>query len=304
MASLTSLFTAVFAFFSVAQALPSLATGASSSHLEPRRIPAQAKYFYEASGSLARVHYDIRYFKEEVPYDEHRLVLRDLIRSYLGVLDAHGAETWLAHGTLLGWWWNGQVMPWDYDLDVQVSNDTLQWLGDSMNRTEHAFEGTTYVDGWERPATKTYLLDVNPHHSDLTRGDGANVIDARWIDMQTGLFIDITGVREREASRPGVWSCKNYHRYEARQLWPLRPTKFEGVPALVPYSYQDILTDEYGHKSIVAEEWEHHRWDSVTKQWRLMSQDEENQRKEEAKVLKAQDLALQEEEEEEQEQVS
>uniref|UniRef100_A0A0B7JRT1 LicD/FKTN/FKRP nucleotidyltransferase domain-containing protein n=2 Tax=Bionectria ochroleuca TaxID=29856 RepID=A0A0B7JRT1_BIOOC len=280
MASLTSLFTAVFAFFSVAQALPSLATGASSGHLEPRRIPAQAKYFYEASGSLARVHYDIRYFKEEVPYDEHRLVLRDLIRSYLG------------------------VMPWDYDLDVQVSNDTLQWLGDSMNRTEHAFEGTTYVDGWERPATKTYLLDVNPHHSDLTRGDGANVIDARWIDMQTGLFIDITGVREREASRPGVWSCKNYHRYEARQLWPLRPTKFEGVPALVPYSYQDILTDEYGHKSIVAEEWEHHRWDSVTKQWRLMSQDEENQRKEEAKVLKAQDLALHEEEEEEQEQVS
>jgi hypothetical protein len=35
-----------------------------------------------------------------------------------------------------------------------------------------------------------------------------------------------------------------------------------------------------------------------------MSQDEENQRKEEAKVLKAQDLALHEEEEEEQEQVS
>lgn len=294
MARLVSLLAALFAFTSLLQAAPSPAVEPRSL-LEPRGNPPpkQEKYFHEPGGSMARLHYDKRFFKEEVAYDEHRLVLRDLVRAYLGVLDAHGAETWLAHGTLLGWWWNGIVMAWDYDLDFQVSNDTLQWLGDNMNRTEHSYNGSSLVNGVDTPITKSYLLDINPHQGDLTRGDGSNIIDARWIDMQNGLFIDITGVREREINKPGVWSCKNHHRYSAQQLWPLRRTVFEGVPALVPYSYQEVLTDEYGYKSIVTEEWEHHRWDRPTKQWIKMSEDEEKQRKEEALRVKVQDMSEQ-----------
>lgn len=213
-----------------------------------RRIDRTPKYFVEPGGSLALGHYDKRYFKAEIPYGEHRDVLRQLIRSYLTTLHEHGVETWLAHGTLLGWWWNGQIMPWDYDLDVQVSNNTMSWLGDNMNRTEH-----THVFGG---VSKTYLLDINPHHVDIDRGDGMNIIDARWIDMSNGMFIDITGVREREADRPGVWSCKNKHRYGSQDLWPMRVTEFEGVKARIPYNFEQILRDEYGDKSLVVEEFQ------------------------------------------------
>ncbi|KAI0974971.1 LicD family-domain-containing protein [Xylaria arbuscula] len=103
---------------------------------------------------------------------------------------------------------------------------------------------------------KTYLLDINPYHAALTKGNGANVIDARWIDTSNGMFIDITGLRERDVEHsPGVWSCKNNHRYRTTELWPLRRTEFEDVEAWIPYAFDKVLTDEYGPKSLVTEEW-------------------------------------------------
>ncbi|KAL6689862.1 LicD family domain-containing protein [Trichoderma pleuroticola] len=240
------------------------------------------KYFSEPGGSLALSHYDQRYFKSEMSYDEHRDVLRQLIRSYLTTMHEHGVETWLAHGTLLGWWWNGQIMPWDYDLDVQVSNNTMTWLGEAMNRTEHTH---TFND-----VSKTYLLDVNPHHVDLTRGDGMNIIDARWIDTGNGMFIDITAVREREADMPGVWSCKNKHRYGSQDLWPMRTTEFEGVKARIPYNFEDILRGEYGDKSLVVEEFQGHRWNRDINEWVKMTDDEIKQRREAAEQRKREEL--------------
>ncbi|KAL5089648.1 hypothetical protein Trisim1_005046 [Trichoderma cf. simile WF8] len=240
------------------------------------------KYFTEPGGSLARSHYDQRYFKGEVSYEEHRDVLRQLIRSYLTTLHEHGVETWLAHGTLLGWWWNGQIMPWDYDLDVQVSNNTMTWLGENMNRTEHTH---SFND-----VSKTYLLDVNPHHVDLTRGDGMNIIDARWIDTSNGMFIDITAVRERDAGSPGTWSCKNNHRYGSQDLWPMRVTEFEGVKARIPYNFEDILRGEYGDKSLVVEEFQGHRWNRDINEWVKMTDDEMKQRREAAEQRKREEL--------------
>ncbi|KAI1291633.1 LicD family-domain-containing protein, partial [Xylaria venustula] len=192
-------------------------------------------------------------------------------------------------------------MPWDYDLDVQVSVATLSFLGERYNRTIHEYEyemdededraglvfnaniinlsngndtdtdadtddasnGGEVEEGEETVANtttttikKTYLLDINPHHKDLTKGNGANVIDARWIDTSNGMFIDITGLRERDVEHsPGIWSCKNNHRYRTTELWPLRRTEFEDVEAWIPYAFDKVLTDEYGPKSLVTEEW-------------------------------------------------
>jgi hypothetical protein len=35
-----------------------------------------------------------------------------MIRAYLMTFNELGLETWIAHGTLLGWWWNGKILPW------------------------------------------------------------------------------------------------------------------------------------------------------------------------------------------------
>lgn len=256
-----------------------------SKKIEERQQQQQqeTKYFREAGGSLELGHYDARYFRGEVPYGEHGPALRRLIRSWLATARALGVgeQAWLAHGTLLGWWWSGRVMPWDYDLDVQMPTATLAYLGRHFNRTLHDYafavdgegdglplspsvallqkeqgDATSDGSGSGRFVNKTYLLDVNPYHGALGRGSGHNVIDARWIDVSSGLFVDITGLAEREAAeRPGVWSCKNAHRYRTAELYPLRRTEFEGVPATVPFAFDKILADEYGAKSLTATEW-------------------------------------------------
>jgi hypothetical protein len=207
------------------------------------------KYFNEPGVSLDLTHYDSRYFQgEPVSYDNRTDSLHHLISSYLTVFRDLKIETWVAHGTLLGWWWNGKIMPWDWDLDTQVSASTLTWLGENLNMTVHNY---TVVEPDGSKSQRQYLLDVNPNHVDRSYSNGMNVIDARWIDMRNGLFVDITGLSEtRPAQQPGVWSCKNYHRYRTRDLYPLRETVFEGVPALVPYAFDKILKEEYTNRAL------------------------------------------------------
>ncbi|KAK4186068.1 LicD family-domain-containing protein [Podospora australis] len=238
----------------------------------------EEKYFHEAGWTMEMSHYDGRYFKAVVPYEEHREVLQHLIRSYLSVTSSLGLETWLAHGTLLGWWWNGRIMPWDYDLDVQVSIATLDHMARNFNATFHEWNYVANETSGEQ-VTKTYLLDINPNYVEIERMQGQNVIDARWIDTATGMFVDITGLVERNARlSPGVWSCKNYHRYQTRDIWPLRETTFEGVEARIPYEFEEILIGEYGEKSLVVTEWEGHRWDEDQKEWvRIPNNDTESE---------------------------
>jgi hypothetical protein len=207
------------------------------------------KYFHEPGRSDELSHYDIRFYAgKPVPYEERGDALHHLIRSYLTVFRERNIETWIAHGTLLGWWWNGKIMPWDWDLDVQVSASTLTWLGENLNMTMHNY---TIVNPDGTESTREYLLDINPHYVQRIRGDGQNVIDARWVDVRNGLFVDITGLSEvNPSTQPGVWSCKNFHRYRTRDIYPLRETEFEGAKALVPYSFDKVLKDEYSSRAL------------------------------------------------------
>jgi hypothetical protein len=291
--------------------------------------PAKAKegkYFHEAGGGMGLIHYDARYFVEAVPYDEHIVVLRNLVRSYLAMMRSVGLDTWIAHGTLLGWWWNERIMPWDYDADVQVNDTVLLEMGDKYNMTQYQFDIDTFrigelisgvLDEDEQarqdkevaeaqasaaaaasssspPASdyhngneldrktpedlkllaalgsrsRTYLLDVNPNSRQRSRMAGRNVIDARWIDVENGMFIDITGLSELDPrGRPGVVSCKNNHHYPRERLFPLRRGEFEGVAAWLPNDVEWVLADEYGAKSMVETQWQGHTWNAKLREW-------------------------------------
>jgi hypothetical protein len=63
----------------------------------------------EPGGDDILGHYDIRYFRGVVTYEERTETLKHMIRAYLNFFNTTGLETWIAHGTLLGWWWNGKV---------------------------------------------------------------------------------------------------------------------------------------------------------------------------------------------------
>jgi hypothetical protein len=148
------------------------------------------------------------------------------------------------------------MLPWDWDIDTQVSEGTLRYLATELNRTLHTYSAATSEEH-NRTITRTYLLDVNPYWTEREHGDGFNIIDARWIDIRNGLYIDITGLSETQPELlPGYWSGKNLHRYKTSDLYPLRETTYEGVVANVPYAYEPILTEEYTEASLVRTEYE------------------------------------------------
>ena len=70
------------------------------------------------------------------------------------------------------------------------------------------------------PGGRTYLLEVNPNYVNGSITDKLNVIDARWVDTHSGLFIDITTVRKDEEARQegkeGALMCKDKHHYFVR----------------------------------------------------------------------------------------
>jgi hypothetical protein len=140
-----------------------------------------------------------------------------------------------------------QILPWDWDMDTQVPDTTLAYLADHYNQTivEYVTPG-----GKDK---RDYLLDINPWSRQRERGQGHNIIDARFIDITTGLYIDITGLSRLELDdHPDIWQCKNFHKYRLKDIYPLRRTTFEGAPAKVPFQYDALLMEEYTEAALTA----------------------------------------------------
>ena len=57
------------------------------------------------TASAHRFRFTDKVLKEE----ERRPHLVNMVQAYLDTMADLGAETWLMHGTLMGWWWNGKV---------------------------------------------------------------------------------------------------------------------------------------------------------------------------------------------------
>ncbi|RMZ78346.1 hypothetical protein DV738_g3862, partial [Chaetothyriales sp. CBS 135597] len=219
------------------------------------------KYFHE---STFHQHYDGRFANQKLRADLRLPQLTAMMQSFLSTMADLGAETWIMHGTLLGWWWNGKLLPWDSDIDVQVTEQTMGFLAKFYNMTEYHFTFPDNKDG------VTYLLEINPHYKNGTTHDKFNVIDARWIDTQSGLFIDVSTVRPNNAARAqgieGALIVKDKHHYLEKDLFPLRDGFFEGFHVKIPFDYEWLLVEEYGRKSLTLTTYEGHEGPKLPKQ--------------------------------------
>ncbi|KAL1844951.1 hypothetical protein VTK73DRAFT_1449 [Phialemonium thermophilum] len=225
-----------------------------------RKGDPKDKYFHE---SVFHPHYDGRFAERPLGYAEQRRALKNIVQTYLATFADIGVETWLMHGTLLGWWWNKQIMPWDSDVDVQVSESSMYYLAAYYNMTVFHYKTPRIPEG------RDYLLEINPHYTIRDTSDKLNVIDARWIDTESGLFIDITTARYawNHPKGEGMIVCKDGHEYRDTYLYPLRDTTFEGVPAKIPYKYKALLAAEYGLKSLVNKDFHDHVFDEIKMEW-------------------------------------
>ncbi|CAI4043905.1 hypothetical protein SKDZ_10G2610 [Saccharomyces kudriavzevii ZP591] len=160
-----------------------------------RTAPAlQKKYFAEASDVTDATadghHRDKRFFSigHNLLNDpqEFEARLSSLIRTFQKFTKANGLISWLSHGTLYGYLYDGLKFPWDVDHDLQMPIKHLHYLSQYFNQS--------LILEDPREGNGRYLLDVGSSITVRVHGNGENNIDARFIDIDSGIYIDITGL--------------------------------------------------------------------------------------------------------------
>jgi hypothetical protein len=109
--------------------------------------------------------------------------------------------------SLLGWWWgkkvfepevnnvlfhaakNFQMMPWDLNSNVQITEASLHFLAAYHNSTIHFHRLKTIPKG------RKFLLEISPDFMNRELEDGGDAVDGRWIDLSSGLYLNISAVR-------------------------------------------------------------------------------------------------------------
>jgi hypothetical protein len=61
------------------------------------------------SSAQTRLTYSSSFADKELSYEDKKSHLVALVQTYFSTMADLGAETWLMHGTLMGWWWNRKV---------------------------------------------------------------------------------------------------------------------------------------------------------------------------------------------------
>ena len=209
-------------------------------------------------------HYDWRYFNGALNYEKpgwnqqemtHRtnIILDRLLRNWQRFSIEKGIITWIMHGPLLSWYWNGLMFPYDNDIDIQMPIDELINLAQNYNQTlvvENPSEGYG-----------KYLIEVNSYMHNRGVSAKENHIDARFIDVDSGIYIDITALSNSNVKPPKeyedkkelvdlgqdklIFNDRRKHFYNLDQIGPLKFSMLTGIPVLVPHEITNRLKFEY-----------------------------------------------------------
>jgi hypothetical protein len=210
------------------------------------------KHFREAA---VDAHYDERFFRNRLAPAELIERQRALLGAFARLCERHRLDFFIMHGSLLGWVWGRRMLPWDRDIDLCVELAAMDRL------VALAAAG----------AAAPHVLDVNAHFRDrrtrnLTARDTLepNKIDARFIDPETGLYLDITAVAE---VAPGLWATKCPHLFRAAELFPLGRDVFEGVAVGIPRRPIRLVQREYGAPCTTLTRFGGHTFDVAAGRW-------------------------------------
>ncbi|KAJ3127689.1 hypothetical protein HK098_005925 [Nowakowskiella sp. JEL0407] len=221
------------------------------------------KYFHESTGrpGLQDSRYVVKLPTREGNWKRETEI--ELIDAWLELAETNGILTWMAHGTLLSWFWGRSLFPWDKDSDFQIDASQLPELWKLNN---------TFTDNGR------FFLDINPNsvYRTYNRQD-VNRIDARVIDTLTGMYLDITALSKSKPNFKWVY-CKSPHYYSYEDIYPLSLTVLEGIKILRPNKVVEMLEKEYKVKGTTIPYWRDgvtrgkvYYWDDAFLEWTLQN---------------------------------
>ncbi|ODV57854.1 uncharacterized protein ASCRUDRAFT_38674, partial [Ascoidea rubescens DSM 1968] len=238
-------------------------------------------------------HYDFRFFKDITKDDQahHLAILHRLMRVWFRLCLQFNIPSWINHGSIIGWYFNGLSLPWDADIDVQVPIQSLYKLSKTINNTL-IYDYTDF--GTFEFGLRGFYFDVNENFLLRNQIGNPNVnnIDARLIDIESGVYIDITALTDftsqtnnelitklllidiyQKTNRlfedffHNMVHCRNYHYYKIEELTPLIPTYYENTITYLPANFLKNIVIEYDTKSINKLEFNDYKFFKYLQLW-------------------------------------
>lgn len=168
---------------------------------------AEVKHFGESYLKEKKAesgHFDWRFFgglTRDRP-KLHQATIHRMLRTWFKFARDLGVHSWMNHGSLIGFYFNGYTLPYDNDIDVQVPIQSLIKLALEANNsiifdmTNNDFVDEEFqIDSKAEIGFRSYYLDINPWIGARSKyKNNKNLIDARFIDVFTGNYIDITAL--------------------------------------------------------------------------------------------------------------
>lgn len=147
------------------------------------------------------------------------------------------------HGSLIGLYFNNYILPWD-DIDIIL-------VGDSINNLKN-YENLHY------------LIEVNPYSKNRSKKDINNIIDARVINKNSGVFIDITFFYEYYSNGMRMLTAKDTHIYNYNDIYPLKQSNFCDCDVYIPSNVKKCLIQEYGKNVLLPS---YKNWKFINGKW-------------------------------------
>lgn len=210
-------------------------------------------------------HYTFPWVREVVSHEKRIVVIHHLIRSWFKFAEQAGIISWFNYGNAIGWYFNGLNLPWDNDVDVQVSISDLDKIGRSHNNTLIVEDPNL--------GSNLFWLHTDPYY---LRENINQFIDARYIDIITGLYIDISAVWYDDTKPPQniklkegevAIRCKHKNWFSFSDIFPIKRTIFEGAQAYMVRDVEDCILKSYGKRPITVMNFQHHNWQADIGLW-------------------------------------
>ena len=131
------------------------------------------KFFKEMKN---KPHLDIRYGKHNLSKNNIHAQLKMLLAETVDIFNKIDIPCIIMHGSLIGWYFGEKMLPWDDDIDIVILDEHREKL-----KTLHGYQNNKI------------LIEVNPVIDTIQR-DPSNIIEARIICKNTGVFIDVTNL--------------------------------------------------------------------------------------------------------------
>lgn len=244
------------------------------------------KYFHDSlskekiSGGGGQ--YDWRFVnkKDASTAYERASTLNRMMRAWLRFSTNQNINSWLSHETLLGCSLNGFTLPWNYKHEVQITATDMWKLAKYFGQS--LVVDVTLDDPFSIGYGQ-YFLDISPSFFDSKNKNGKNTVDARFIDIHSGMYIEISALvrvfdeaytlkqalpkadvsLQDEFGRMlshynvdghklvedgAVVGSKSLHFYNMDEVNHLERVVFEGEYGYIPSEHKRVLEREYSHR--------------------------------------------------------